>query len=257
VEPFATLFELVQQARQAEIITVIDAPSQQKRTVGQMLIIPQDGEAVGTLVDQAFTKQVKDMVVDTNWQKPMLIELDYSGGYRLFWDRLGTRTSVLVLGAGHISQPLVEVLTLVGYDVTVVDDRPEFANLSRFPKAAQVICNSFGEALAELDIAGYAAVIIVTRGHRYDLDCLRAVIGYTLPYIGMIGSQRRVGSIIDMLTHEGMPAADLARLRAPIGIDIGAQTPAEIALSIAAEVMAVIRGGSFLPLSGKRRCSHG
>jgi xanthine dehydrogenase accessory factor len=253
VEPFAILFELVQQARQAEIITVIDAPSQQERTVGQMLIIPQDGEAVGTLVDQAFTKQVVDIVVNTNWQKPMLVELDYGGNYRLFWDRLGTRTSVLVLGAGHISQPLVEVLTLVGYDVTVVDDRPDFANRSRFPKAARVICQSFVEALAELDIAGFSAVIIVTRGHRYDLDCLRTVIGCSLPYIGMIGSQRRVRSIIDMLTQEGIPAVNLAQLRAPIGLDIGAQTPSEIALSIVAEVVAVIRNGSCLPLCVDRR----
>jgi xanthine dehydrogenase accessory factor len=108
-----------------------------------------------------------------------------------------------------------------------------------------------------LDAQKFAAIIIVTRGHRYYLDCLRLVIDKPVEYIGMIGSQRRVKSIREMMGGEGVALTELAKLKAPIGIDIGGQTPAEIALSIVAEVIGTLRGGTYLPLSAKRGDSHG
>lgn len=253
VDEFAWLLELARQSRPAEVLTIVDAPDQEADKVGRMLIITEDSGPTGMLVDETLTQQIAERVMTEVWQQPKLIEVKYNGVYRLFWDRLTIEPKALVLGAGHISQPLVEFLSLVGYCVTVADDRPDFASTVRFPKAKQVICKNFTETLRGLDLANYAAVIIVTRGHRYDLECLRAVIRHSPPYLGMIGSQRRIRGIIDILSDEGVSREALSKLNAPIGLDIGAQTPVEIALSIVAEVLAVSRGRSGMPLSAARR----
>ena len=250
---FEQLLKFIQEGRQADILTVTEAPFGHESQVGAMLVLPVDGQAQGLLQDEGLTSRIIEYLQTSQWKQPMLIEIDYNGGYRLFWDKLTAQPQALVLGAGHISQPLIELLTLVGYETTVVDDRPDFANKARFPQAASVRCQHFAAALAELNMATYQAVIIVTRGHRYDMECLRTVLNHQTPYMGMIGSQRRVKGIIEMLVDEGVSVEALARLRAPIGLDIGAQTPAEIALSIVAEIMAVTRGADCLPLSGKRR----
>jgi xanthine dehydrogenase accessory factor len=172
------------------------------------------------------------------------------GKCRLFWDRVVHKSRAVVFGGGHISQPLVQLLLLLEFEVTVVDDRPEFANKARFPGAHQVICDNFHKVLKELTIYPDTAIIIVTRGHRYDMDCLRAVMHYKTRYLGMIGSRRRIREIVNVMREEGAPEDLEERLRAPIGLDIKAETPAEIAVSIVAEVITVFRGGSGLPLSG-------
>ncbi|WP_425058698.1 hypothetical protein SCACP_33540 [Sporomusa carbonis] len=251
---FTRLRELGEQGRAADILTLVGAPAGQAGLLGQMLII-SGGQAEGQLIDQAFTCLIIEKAANDEWNRPVLMEFDYAGGhYRVFWDKLSRQRSALVLGAGHVSQPLVEMLALIGYTVTVVDDRPDFANTVRFPHAGQVICQDFRRALTELNLAGFGAIIIVTRGHRSDMECLRAVIAQPARYIGMIGSQRRVKIVMNTLAEQGVDRLALARLRAPIGLDIGAETPAEIALSIAAEIVAVSRNGSCQPLSDKWRC---
>lgn len=251
---FTRLKELADAGQTADIITIVSAPDKQAGCVGQMLL-GEAGRWQGELVDTEFSKLVIKQVTNTPWKKPVIMELEYSGDhYRLFWDKLSRRRSALVLGAGHISQPLCMLLAKLGYAVTVVDDRPDFANTLRFPQAEQVVCRNFGQALTELSLASYGAIIVVTRGHRSDLECLQAVIDQPANYIGMIGSQGRVRIILNSLAETGVDPAVLARLRAPIGLDIGAETPVEIALSIVAEIVAVNRSASCRPLSDKWRC---
>jgi xanthine dehydrogenase accessory factor len=251
-EDMNTFFNLLQKVNHyqpTDIITIVSTPKGQAINLGKMLTISSENGPEGIIVDQNFTALVVHKIETTNWRSPTIIELEYDGHYRLFWDRLSTRLSALVLGAGHISQPVVEMLYLIGYAVTVVDDRPDFANTTSFPNAEKVICENFRIALNKLDKKEYSAIIIVTRGHRYDLECLRAVLHYPVSYLGMIGSRRRVNGIINKLTEEGVSKEFLSHLRAPIGLDLGAQTPAEIALSIVAEVLAATRNGTCLPLS--------
>ncbi|WP_312199988.1 XdhC family protein [Anaerospora hongkongensis] len=251
---FEQLRELAKQAGQADILTIIEVPEHSDRDLaGDMLVIPAGEQPAGVLLDSTFTGLVMEFIRNTAWRQAAVITIEYEGKYRLLWDRLAAQPRALVLGAGHISQPLVGLLAMVGYLVTVADDRPDFANHGRFPEADQVICNSFSAALAGIDLSIYDAIIIVTRGHRYDLDCLRAVLKCPASYTGMIGSQRRVSGIKDMMIEEGAAPEILAQLKAPIGLDIGAQTPQEIALSIVAEIIAVHRNGSCMPLSSKRR----
>lgn len=251
---FTRLNELAEAGQTADIITVVTAPGEQAGCVGQMLL-GKAGQWQGELIDAGFTRLVAEKVGSTSWKKPALLELEYDGGrYRLFWDKLSRRRSALVLGAGHISQPLCLLLAQLGYAVTVVDDRPDFANSMRFPQAEQVVCQNFSQALTELKLSSYGAIIVVTRGHRSDLECLQAVIDQPASYIGMIGSQGRVRIVMNSLAEAGVAPEAITRLRAPIGLDIGAETPVEIALSIVAEVVAVNREASCRPLSDKWRC---
>lgn len=150
---------------------------------------------------------------------------------------------LVILGGGHIAKPLVELGKKVGFKVTVVDDRPFFANPGRFPEADRVICENFEEVFDQLNLNKASYVVIVTRGHRHDLVCLRKTLKYTTAYMGMIGSKRRVNSVREMMVEEGFPKELVDQVHAPIGIDIGAVTPEEIAISIIAEVISSRRKG--------------
>lgn len=254
IDIFTKLQELADAAQAADVITLVDAPAEQADCRGQMLVMAQ-GQAWGEVVNPVFTAHAVARLAGMEWKRPAVFTVDYDGGtYQLFWDRLSRRQSALVLGAGHISQPLTALLAMIGYTVTVADDRPDFANTLRFPQAKAVICREFGRILAELDLAGFGTIIVVTRGHRSDVECLRAVITQPAAYVGMIGSQGRVRGIINSLLSEGFDRNAIERLRAPIGLDIGAQTPEEIALSIVAEIVAVDRNANCRPLSDKWRC---
>lgn len=150
---------------------------------------------------------------------------------------------LLILGGGHIAQPLAAMANILGYRITVVDDRPAFANSARFPGADRVICQDFVQALRGFEISPRTFVVIVTRGHRHDKLCLREVASRPAAYVGMIGSRRRVKALLSELEEEGIPPESLARVYSPIGLDIAAETPEEIAAGILAELINVHRGG--------------
>lgn len=145
---------------------------------------------------------------------------------------------LILLGGGHVSQPLCRYAADLEFDVTVVDDRPSFANAVRFPDAGQVVCDSFVKAIAELAITRYDFVCVITRGHRYDAVCLRQLFAGDMPrYLGLIGSKRRTIELFHMLEEEGFDRAKIDRVHTPIGLPIGAETPKEIAVSILAELI--------------------
>jgi xanthine dehydrogenase accessory factor len=144
---------------------------------------------------------------------------------------------LIILGGGHIARPLCEFSAKCGFSVTVVDDRPSFANKQRFPEAKLVICESFDRCFPLLHINKSSFVVIITRGHRHDLDCLRQVLKLDTAYTGMIGSRRRVRAAMEQLLGEGFSQEKLDAVRAPIGLDIGAETPEEISISILSELI--------------------
>jgi xanthine dehydrogenase accessory factor len=148
---------------------------------------------------------------------------------------------LIILGGGHIAKPLVEFAAKVGFGVTVVDDRPFFANQSRFPDAERVICESFENCFKLLNLNESSFVVIVTRGHRHDLHCLKETLNYDTAYVGMIGSKRRIKIVRDQLLDEGYSSEKLDKVNAPIGIDINAVSPEEIAISILAQLISYRR----------------
>lgn len=246
---FEHLLAAAERGQVVQTVTLIDAPK--GVDLGQMLLMYPDGSVDGCLVNDDFSKQVQLELSFEQWQKPQVVSINYQQQqYRVFWQALTSKNKAIILGAGHISQPLAQFLSMLDYQVTVIDDRPDFANQQRFPHANQVICQPFAMALNNLQIDDRTAVIIVTRGHRYDLECLQQVIDKPAGYLGMIGSRRRVRGLLELLQQQGVNSNLLQAVKTPIGLDIGAQTPAEIALSIAAEIVVQFKGGSCLPLSG-------
>lgn len=155
-------------------------------------------------------------------------------------------SQLIILGGGHIAVPLAEFSAKCGFAVTVVDDRPSFANKGRFPLARRVLCERFETCFPLLNINPSTFVVIITRGHRHDLDCLRKVLPLETAYTGMIGSRRRVKGAMAQLAGEGFTNEMLERVHAPIGLSIGAITPEEISISILAQLIAIKRGQGAL-----------
>ncbi|HEX2090874.1 MAG TPA: XdhC family protein [Longimicrobiaceae bacterium] len=162
---------------------------------------------------------------------------------------------LVIVGAGHIARPLCRIGAMLGFRVRVLDDRPEFATRERFPEAEEVRRADFADPFRGVPLGSETHLVLVTRGHRYDFEALRDVLGRPeLPaYVGMVGSRRRVRAALEQLVREGIPRERLLRVHAPIGLDIGAETPEEIAVSIAAEIVRVRRGGTGAPLRDRER----
>jgi xanthine dehydrogenase accessory factor len=162
---------------------------------------------------------------------------------------------LIIAGAGHIAVPLASIAKTCDFTVTVLDDRPQYAHPTRFPTADRVVAGPFRLTLAELrrgkpvfDSDTY--LVLVTRGHQHDIDCLLEALNDPVAYLGMIGSRRRIRAVFELLENEqNIPASHFDRVRAPIGMDIGAITPAEIAVCIMAEMICVMREGTLPGMS--------
>ena len=165
------------------------------------------------------------------------------GEREVFSERWDPVPSLVIVGAGHIAEPLEEVGRLAGFRTVVVDDRRLFANRERFPKADQVVCGPILDVCRQIELSPHHYLVLVTRGHTLDMDALRVLIDRRQPvaYIGMIGSKRRVGAVFELLEKEGYGRDLFSHVYAPIGLNIGAETPAEIAVSVLAEIISVRR----------------
>lgn len=160
-------------------------------------------------------------------------------GRRLYAERLGKEKQVVVCGAGHVGAAITRAAKFIGLHVTAIDDRPVFADAAREAGADQVICDSFEEALDRIPGGSDTYFVIVTRGHKWDEDCLRMIAGKPHAYIGLMGSRRRVKFVKEKLAGEGIPEEVLNRVYTPIGLNIGGETPEEIAVSVIAEIIEV------------------
>lgn len=230
------------------LVTVIEA--NEEGLIGKKLIIKNNGDVLGDLCLEELNRVALENAETSRKRcQPLLISLDYefkpcenSGSkavFRLLIEPPTTVVQLLILGAGHIALPLATIAKIIGYEVSVVDDRPSFANSARFPTADTIICDDFERALDAININPQTFVVIITRGHRYDKVCLRKVINQPASYIGMIGSRKRVKALLAELEEEGVPNKLLQKLYSPIGLKIGAETPEEIAVSILSELIKV------------------
>jgi xanthine dehydrogenase accessory factor len=167
----------------------------------------------------------------------------------------GPPPELVIVGAGHIAQPLSRLGRTLGFRVTVLDDRPEFATRERFPDADRVVRADFADPFRDVSIDPATHLVLVTRGHKYDYDALRYALRQPIApaYVGMVGSRRRVRAALQELAAEGIPRDRLLRINAPIGLDIGAETPEEIAIAIAAEIVRLRRGGTGASLRDRAR----
>jgi xanthine dehydrogenase accessory factor len=164
-------------------------------------------------------------------------------GIIVFFDIIAKTKKLVICGAGHIAIPLAQFTLKLGFSVTVIDDRPEFATQSRF-EDCEVITGNFISVIKNLQIDSSTYVVIITRGHEHDVECLTEILPMETAYVGLIGSRQRARFVLEILFNKGIPAERLQDVFTPIGLPVGADSPEEIALSIAAELVSIHRLGS-------------
>lgn len=169
---------------------------------------------------------------------------DTESQQRIYRERIGRTPKMVICGAGHVSMPIIRMGKMLGFTVTVIEDRPKFADHARVAGADQVLCEPFSDGLSKIRGDSDFWFIIVTRGHRYDTECLEAILQKPYAYVGMMGSRRRVAIVKDQLEAKGVCREALDGVHTPIGLKIGAETPEEIAVSVMAEIIQVKNVGS-------------
>jgi xanthine dehydrogenase accessory factor len=261
---------VLDQGAAAVLITVIELPEGESHElrVGSKLLTLQSGERVGTLgateLDEAVARHAHTFLSLREEARVFKAEefaadVPEFHGIQLLFECIEAEPRLVIAGAGHVGAALARLASLVGYRVTLVDDRPEFIGRDLFSAPGEqaidlIVASSWADSMRAAIASGRGvSVAIVTRGHKQDEDCLRAAVSSNPFYIGMIGSKRRTNIVLDKLREEGAYDEQLKKVRAPIGLDIGAVSPEEVALAILAEIVAERRGGSGAPLSSWRR----
>lgn len=177
-----------------------------------------------------------------------LVTIDPETGDELLIEPVAGRPRLIVAGGGHVAKAIARQAMLVDFDVAILEDRPEFADPARFP-GATVLSGDVPQTIASLDYGWNHFLVIATRGHKLDADCVLAAVATPVRYIGLLGSRRKTVLIQSMLREAGVPEDRIAAIRAPVGLDLGGRTPAEIALSVVAEITKERYGGSGQALS--------
>ncbi|HEU4343736.1 MAG TPA: XdhC/CoxI family protein [Candidatus Binatia bacterium] len=250
------LVEISEQGAAAVLATVVEIAGHDKVEPGAKCLI-RDGRVRAETVGDARVLHaiVNESAIHLQQEKSKLVTLNVPGSQsklEVFFEVMPAPPKLVVVGAGHIAVPLVKMAKVLDFYVIVIDDRLAYANRERFPDADEVLVGDMAQMLKEMSITPSTYIVLITRGHKYDEPCLREIIHSQARYIGMIGSKRRIKACFQRFRDEEKIADEIiARVYAPIGLDIGTETPPEIALSILAEVVKVRRGGSAASLSGR------
>jgi len=238
------------------LLTVIAASQEWRAQIGRQMLFYEDGSASGTLSlldtrsePPAQLAQAARQSINVGKPRVEKIKGPEDAWAEVFIEPFLPPPVLLIAGAGHIAVPLAALAHLMGYSVSVTDDRASFANSERFPNVRRLLVGDIEATLRDYPITPRTSIVLVTRAHAHDVRGLRAIIDAPAAYIGMIGSQRRVWAVFKLLHDEGVPAEKLLRVRAPIGLALGGATPVEIALAIMSEITMLHHGGSGTALS--------
>jgi xanthine dehydrogenase accessory factor len=237
--------------RAGAVATVVAVGGSTPRGVGAKMIVYEDGRSLGSVGGGAIESTVIDRARSLAGTKdPVLLSFDLGGDVGMacggkmdiFVEPIAAGPSALVVGGGHVGVAVAEAAKRAGFRVAVVDDRPEIVTAERFPSVDRRFVGGTELLGGELEVDESTFVVVVTRGHRYDKEWVEAILPHRPRYLGMIGSEEKVRATFEKLAASGVPADALARIHAPIGLDIGAETPDEIAVSVVAEMIAVKHG---------------
>src|SRR5690242_1629364 len=241
---YEEIVKLRQQGRRGAVATIVNARGSIPSFKTAKMLVRDDGSIVGTIGGgcvEAEIWQAAREVMESEKPRTLTFNLNQDPKYDtglvcggtldIFVEPILPPASLYIFGAGHVSINLYKIAKSAGFDVTVVDDREAYANRERFPEAKEVIAENFDLAMARLAPNESSYLVIVTRGHRDDMRMLRWAVGTPARYIGMIGSKRKTITIFQELTKEGLAAELFDRVHAPVGLDIGAVTPEEIAVA--------------------------
>jgi xanthine dehydrogenase accessory factor len=209
-------------------------------------------QVIASAADLTPFQKIRSDVED---RKAAEFRISLSAPHQEYVESVTPVPALLIVGAGHVGQALGAIAADIDFHVTVLDDRPDYANAARFPKAQRHIVGDIEAELARYPIDPFTYIVIVTRGHKRDGKALATVIQSPAKYIGLIGSKRKIITILKDIAEQGVSREILERVHAPIGLDIGAITPQEIAISIAAELIATRREAA-LPAGSLKMPSH-
>ena len=251
---YEEIVKLRKEGRRGAVATIVNVRGSIPSFKTAKMLVRYDGSILGTIGGgcvEAEVWQAAREVMESEKPRTLTFDLNQDPKYDtglvcggtldIFIEPVLPPATLYVFGAGHVAVNLYKVAKNAGFDVTVVDDREAYASRDRFPEASEIIAEDFDQATAHLTPNESSYVVIVTRGHRDDMRVLRWAVRTQARYIGMIGSKRKTIAIFRELTKEGIPAELFERVHAPVGLDIGAITPEEIAVAITAELIAVRR----------------
>ena len=207
-----------------------------------MRIVVSAGESAGAFEDAGLTTWALE--AGHRALEAEAPELVASGAIRLYAEPFGPPPALIVVGAGHVGKALASLAHGLGVSVTVIDDRPEYASAERFPEADRVVAAPVGEALGWLPIGSKSAIVVAMRSQDLDYEATASALRTPARYVGLIGARRKALWVTERLVQAGLPIERIRDLRAPIGLDIGARAPAEIAVSILAEWLMIRQGAS-------------
>jgi xanthine dehydrogenase accessory factor len=252
---FRAVNDALSHGESAALVTIIRTEGSTPQRVGAKMLVFADGRMVGTIgggcyENDAFWKARRSLET----RKPPIARYELAddiaeesglicgGQMDVYIEPIEAAPHLYLIGAGHVAFHLAQAADPVGFKVHVLDDREKFSNAERFPDAEEVIVDSIPSWLENTTFPANSYLVILTRGHRHDLDALRALSQRDLRYLGLIGSRAKVARLFEALGEESIPLETLRKIHAPVGLDIGAITPQEIAVSILAELVAVKYG---------------
>lgn len=254
MDVFDELLRLRNLGQKCALATIVQVRGSIPGFQAAKLLVREDGSMVGTIGGGCVEAEVWNAareVMETGKPRNMSFSLGQDAAYdnglicggqlEVFVECIAPQPSALIFGGGHISKSLAKVLDLAGFRVSVIDNREAFANKERFPEAAEVYAAEYEDVFPMLATSESTYVVIVTRGHRDDMRVLRWAVNTPARYIAMIGSRRKTISVVKELEKEGISRSAFEKVSAPMGLEIGAVSPEEIAISVAAEMIAVRR----------------
>ena len=248
---YEEIVRLRKDGRRGAVATIVNVRGSIPSFKTAKMLVRDDGSIVGTIGGgcvEADVWQAAREVMES--EKPRTVTFDLNqdpkfdaglvcgGTLEIFIEPVLPPAELYIFGAGHVAESLYRVARIAGFDITVIDDRDAYANRERFPQAQEVIADDFDAVMGRLQISELAYIVIVTRGHRDDMRVLRWAVQTPARYVGMIGSKRKTITVFRELQAEGLAPELFERVHAPVGLDIGAVTPEEIAVSITAELIA-------------------
>ena len=263
---YEEILKIKREGKHAALATIVNVRGSIPSVVAAKMLVREDGSILGTVgggcVESDVRKGAMEVMHD---QKPRTFNFNLDqrpdddtglvcgGSLQVFIEPIIAAPRLYIFGGGHVGLNVYKAATLVGFESVIVDDRELYANRERFPDAAEIHSGSMEENMASLNPSDSSYIVIVTRGHRHDMNVLRWALDTSAHYIGMIGSGRKVTGVYEQLEAQGVSKEGFARVFAPIGLDIAAATPEEIAISIVAELIAIRRRCSLaLPHSRNR-----
>jgi len=263
---YEEIVELRRQGIRAALATIISRKGSTPRKDAAKMLVYEDGRQLGSIGGGCTEAEVcREAMTAIRSEKPKLMSFDLTdedaeesallcgGVMEVYVEPILPDPTLFIFGAGHVGKAVATIIRTLGFKIAVVDDRIRYANKERFPEADAFYVDSWEQVFGKLPVNDSSYLLIATRGHKHDLTCLRYAVQTAAKYVGLLGSRRKTKLLYEALEREGINSASFERVFAPVGLEIGSETPEEIAISIAAELVAIRKNLDVRPLKDSLR----